>query len=448
MKDNFTQGMITNSLFKFAGLLMLSLLLQALYGAIDLAVIGQFCDSASISAVATGSQVMHALTIIISGLTMGATIIIAKSVGRKDHKTINDVVNSQIKLYFIVTAIIVLLVLIFSKQIVNIMQVPTEAIEQTIVYITICTSGMIFISAYNGISGIFRGMGNSKLPLIFVGVASVCNIILDYLFVAYFNMGVAGVAFATIISQAVSVLFSVYYIKKSDYNFEISWKKIISGVQVKKIWNLGFPIALQDFLICISFLIITAIVNSLGVIASASVGISEKLFIFLSLVATAFMSTLSTYVAQNMGANQHDRAMKGVKIATTISFSFGMIIFLLTFFKGDFLASIFVSDPDVIASAQMYLKSCSFEYLFLSITFCLLGYFNGMGKTKFVMIQGLFTSFIVRIPLSLYFAKLPNTNMFIIGMAVSISAFIALVIVGCYFIKVKNDYRGERLQVK
>lgn len=216
-----------------------------------------------------------------------------------------------------------------------------------------------------------------------------------------------------------------------------------------KILQIGFPIALQDFLCNLSFLIITAIINTLGVVASAGVGISEKLFVFLSIVPMSFMSALSSFVAQNMGAGNAKRASQSLFLAQRISLMFGIIMFFLTFFGGEFLASFFDNDPEVLQAAAQYLKGNSFEYPMIAITFCFLGYFNGREHTTFVMIQGLLSSFLIRIPLSYLFSRLPETGLFRISLAVPASAFCSLVFCILYFIWLRRkDIRlpGRALQ--
>lgn len=440
-ENTFLEGKILPPLIKFAIPLMLSLVLQALYGAVDLMVVGKFGTTASISAVATGGQVMQSATVIITGLTMGVTVLLGQAIGAKKPEEAAAFVAGQIKLLFVVALIITALLICFAEQAARIVHVPEEALPETITYIRICASGMIFITAYNAVSGIFRGMGNSRSPFLFVLIACVINIILDLVFVGLFHLSTAGAALATITAQASSFLFSILYIKlgKQKLPFCLTKESFRKKGSVKRILSMGLPIAAQDFQVNVSFLIITAIINSLGLVESASVGISEKLFIFLALVPMSFMSALSAFVAQNVGAGNIQRATKAFFSAVRISFSCGFLVFLLTFFQGDLLASIFTKDQEVIAATQLYLKSCSFEYLLTAINFCLLGYFNGRGKTKFVLIQGILTVFFVRIPLSYFFRMLPNTNLLIIGIAVPLSALFEFCVCAWYFHKIKKE---------
>lgn len=432
--NNFLTGPILSPLLRFAFPLMLSLLLQAFYGGVDLAVVGQFSPTESVSAVATGSQLMHVITSLITGLTMGVTVLLGKAIGAGDHDHAGQVVVGQIKLFSIVAVVLTFVMLLFTPQIAVFLNVPEAAFDETLRYIRICSAGIIFITAYNGISGIFRGIGNSRTPFLFVFIACLVNVVLDLLFVGVFGMNASGAALATIIAQAVSVVFSLFYLRSHRLPFSIRGHSLRNNRDIRKILQVGAPIALQDFLSNMSFLIITAIINTLGVVASAGVGISEKLFVFLSIVPMSFMSALSSFVAQNMGAGNLQRARRSLFLAQRISFLFGALMFSLTFFFGRKLAILFTTDPEVITAAALYMRGSSFEYLMIAITFCFLGYFNGREHTTFVMAQGLLTSFLLRIPLSYFLSRLPDTGMLQISLAVPASALCNLTLCLIYFV--------------
>lgn len=436
---DFLSGPILSPLLRFAFPLMLSQLLQAFYGGVDLAVVGQFSPTESASAVATGSQIMQVLTCLITGLTMGVTVLLGKSMGAGDKDNAGRLVACQVRLFTLVALVLTALMLLFAPQIALALNVPQAAMGETIRYVRICSSGILFITAYNGISGIFRGLGNSRSPFLFVLIACLVNVALDLLLVGGLGLKASGAALATIMAQAVSVLFSLFYLRRHPLPFPVlrHWRE--KSRNTGKILQVGAPIALQDFLTNLSFLIITAIINTLGVAASAGVGISEKLFVFLAIVPISFMSALSSFVAQNMGAGNLPRAGQALFTAQRISFCFGFGMFLLTFLAGRQLASLFVSDPLVLSAAQDYLRGSSFEYLLSAITFCFLGYFNGREHTTFVMLQGLAVAFLVRIPLSYCFSRLPDTGMFLISLAVPISAFMNLLLCVLYFLHLRRQ---------
>lgn len=440
--SNFLSGPILGPLMLFALPLMLSLFLQALYGGVDLAVVGMFSPTASVSAVATGSQMMQSITAIITGLTMGVTVLVGKAIGAGSPEEAGRTVKSQIRLFLIVAIALTLAVFLLAPQIARMLQVPTEAFDETVGYLRICALGIVFITAYNGISGIFRGIGNSRSPFIFALIACTINIVLDLLFVGLFHMNASGAALATILAQASSVLFSLFYMKRHPLPFSIHVGKA-TGMNMGEILKIGSPIALQDFLTNLSFLLITAIVNTLGVVASAGVGISEKLFVFLALVPMSFMSALSTFTAQNMGAGNRRRADEALKLSSIISFLVGLVMFLLTFLLGESLASIFSKDPLVIHAAGRYLHGSAYEYIITSVVFCMLGYFNGREKTTFVMAQGLAAAFLVRVPLSYIFSIVEDASVYLISFAVPISAMVNLILCLIYLIRLKKKDRKE-----
>ncbi len=438
-KDTILQGRIFPPLIRFAIPLLLAILLQALYGAVDLFVVGKFGDTASVSAVSNGSQIMHTLTGFIAGLTMGVTVLIGQSVGAQDDDRAARILGGMLRLFSIIAVLLTAVMVFFAEDISVIMQVPAKAVEKTSSYIRICSLGTIFIAAFNAISGIFRGLGDSKSPLLFIGIACAINIAADYLLVGVFKMDVDGAAYATVFAQAVSVVFSLIHIRRKKLPFAVRKEHLLSPGGIERaILAVGGPLALQDCLVSISFLIIMAIINRFGLVASASLGIAEKLFLFLAIVPMSFMSALSAFVAQNVGAQQEKRSLDAMKIAMGISFVFGLCVTALAVFKGKMLAGIFEDDPLVIAAAAEYLRSSGYEYVILSFIFCLLGYFNGIGKTGFVMVEGLISSFVFRIPLSYFLSRLPDTNLYTIGLAVPLSAISSLAMCIVYYIIVRK----------
>lgn len=445
-ENRFLSGPILPPLVKFALPLMLSLLLQALYGGVDLAVVGRFSPTESVAAVATGSQVMQAATVVVTGLTMGVTVLLGKAIGAGDRETAGCVVAGQVRLFTLVAVVMTLVMVTFAPQAARFMNVPESAISETVRYVRICSGGMVFITAYNAISGIFRGIGNSRSPFLFVSIACVVNIVLDLLFVGVFHLDASGAALATVIAQAVSVVFSAGYMRRRPLPFQVTRDSFRRKGMVGRILKVGAPIALQDFLVNVSFLIITSIVNTLGLVAAAGIGVSEKLYVFLSIVPMAFMSALSAFVAQNMGAGKPERAVRSLFIAQGISFSFGVVMFLLTFFAGGQLGSLFDNDPAVIEATAAYMHGSSFEYLMIPLTFCFLGYFNGREHTTFVMVQGLASAFLVRIPVSYFLSRLPDTGMFLISLAVPISGLVNILLCTAWFLLLRRkDKAAEAL---
>lgn len=433
-KVDFTTGSILGPLIKFTLPIMAALILQALYGAVDLLVVGQFASSAAVSAVATGSQVLHTLTLLITGLAMGITIIIGQQIGQKKSEKVGYTIGTGICLFAIVSVLITVVMMFATPTFVRFLQAPAEAFDDTVAYVMICSGGILFITAYNILGSIFRGIGDAKTPFTAVLIACIGNVILDLVFVAGLHLNAAGAALATVLAQAFSVVLSLILIKKRGLPFPFSRKHLhLEPALAKQIIKLGFPCALQDVLVSISFLVIMAIVNSLGVIPSAGVGVAEKLCVFIMLVPSAYMQSISAYVAQNVGAGQPHRARRGMLYGMATSFAFGIILGYLSFFHGSLLARCFSNDAAVIASAAEYLKGYAIDTLLTSFLFCFMGYFNGCGKTSFVMVEGIIGAFGVRIPVSYFFSKAAKVSLFHISLATPSSTIVQIILCSIYF---------------
>ncbi len=446
--SNFTEGKIFSPLLKFAIPILLALFLQTMYGAVDLLIVGQFGNAADVSAVSTGSQVMMTITVIITGLTMGLTILIGQKLGEGNSKEAGNVVGSGISIFAIIAIVITVLIVSFASPISTFMHTPKEAFDSTVMYIKVCASGSIFIVAYNIIGGVFRGLGDSKTPLITVGIACVTNIIGDLIFVGIFKMAATGAALATIMAQAISVILSVIIIKKRGLPFEFSRKsiKFHKGL-TSKIIKYGTPIALQDGLVHLSFLVIMIIGNSMGVIPSAGIGVAEKLVGFIMLIPSSFSQAVSAFVAQNYGAKKYHRSRKVLVYAISASLCCGVVMFYITFFHGNLLAGMFSKDKDVVLAAWEYMKAYGIDCLLTAIMFCMVGYFNGCGKTTFVMIQGIIGAFGVRIPVSYIMSKILPVSLFKVGLATPMSTFVQIILCVIYFMILSKKLSKEETPV-
>ena len=433
--NSFTRGRILAPLLKFALPVLGALILQAMYGAVDLMVVGQFGTPSDVSAVSTGSQLMHTITVVITGLSMGTTILLGQSIGAGEERKNGDIIGAAICLFGALGAAIMLLVPALSGPLCRLMQAPEEAFAQSVLYVSICAGGALFIVAYNVLGSVFRGMGDSKTPLFAVFVACVVNIVGDLLFVAVFKMAAAGAALATVLAQAVSVALCLLVIRRRGLSFPFSRKNIRPhrGLLMRTL-QLGAPIALQDLLVSISFLVLLAIVNSLGLIASAGMGVSEKLCAFIMLVPSAFSQSLSAFVAQNIGAGEARRARKAMVYGMAASFLLGCIMAYLAYFHGDVLCSLFARDADVIAAGWDYLRAYAIDTLLVAFLFCFIGYFNGCGCTTFVMVQGLIGAFGVRIPFSWLMSRRASVTLFQIGLATPTSTVVQILLCTVFFL--------------
>ena len=536
MKElDLTQGSVPKVLLQFAVPFLIANVLQALYGGADLFVVGQYDDSASVAAVAIGSQVMQTITGIILGITTGTTVLIAIATGAKDNRKVAFTIGSSVWLFSITGVVLTLVMVLFHSRIAELMHTPVEAMVDTKNYILVCSLGILFIVGYNVVCGILRGLGDSKTPLYFVGLACVINIVLDFILVGYFHWGATGAAIATVTAQGVSFGIALWFLYRHGFHFDFSRKDIrlnrnlskkilvlgapialqdalfIVGYNVvcgilrglgdsktplyfvglacvinivldfilvgyfhwgatgaaiatvtaqgvsfgialwflyrhgfhfdfsrkdirlnrnlsKKILVLGAPIALQDALINVSFLIITVIVNQMGVIASASLGVVEKIIVFAMLPPMAISSAVATMTAQNYGAGLIKRMNKCLASGIGIALVFGVSVCVYSQFLPETLTAFFTKDAAVVAMAADYLRGYSIDCIVVSFVFCINSYFSGQGNSLFPMIHSLIATFLFRIPLSYWFSQIDSSSLFIMGFAPPISTVVSLLI--------------------
>ena len=435
MEKNLTTGSVFRNVILFSLPYLLSYFLQTLYGMADLFMIGQYDGVASTTAVSVGSQIMHMITVMIVGLAMGTTVSIAQAVGADNKKQASKAVGNTIVLFMGVAFVGMALLLMLVHPIVSVMSTPAEAVNGTVTYLTICFIGIPFITAYNIISSIFRGMGDSKSPMYFIAVACIANIGLDYLFMGAFKLGPAGAALGTTISQAISVLVSVIVIikRKSVVLSKTDFKpqRDVMG----KILYIGIPIAVQDGLIQVSFLTITAIANGRGVDVAAAVGIVEKIISFLFLVPSAMLSTVSALAAQNMGAGNHQRGRQVLYYAVSICIGFGVLCSIVAQPFADQIVGMFVKDsPQVTVLGGQYLRAYVFDCIFAGIHFCFSGYFSAYGKSIYSFIHNIISIVVVRIPGAWLASVMFPSTLYPMGLAAPLGSLLsALICIALYY---------------
>lgn len=425
----FTEGPIYRPLIRFSFPVFLALFLQAAYGAVDMLVIGRFGDASDVSAVSLGAMVMQTVTFVLSDIAMGSTVLIARNIGEGKDTEVGWVIGATITLFVVLGMLAMAVMEPFSGVVIRILRTPVPAQAKATAYVRICSAGMLLIVAYNVLGAVFRGMGNSRLPLFSVALATACNIAGDLLLVGVLGMGVAGAAIATVLSQGVSVAVSLAFCRGKRFPFPFSrkhirWNRSLCGA----IFRIGLPLSFQDLLVSLSFLVIAAIINRMGLTASAGVGIAEKVCGFLMLVPSSFMQAMSAFVAQNVGSGRTERADKALWYGMLTSLAVGVCMFVLAFFHGVRLSLLFTTDTAVAAASGDYLKAYGIDCIFTSFLFCFLGYFNGRGWTKFVMVQGIVGSFGVRIPLSFVFSGLAGASLFTVGLATPSSSFVQILL--------------------
>lgn len=428
-KNDLTRGSIGKNLLLFALPYLLSCFMQTFYGMADLFVVGLYNGSETTTAVSIGSQVMHMLTVIIVGFAMGTTVRIGRSVGAKDEKEAAKSVGCSIVFFSLFAVVVTAVLLILTLPITKVMLTPTEAVEETRLYLMICFAGIPFITAYNVISSIFRGAGDSRRPMYFVGVACVVNIALDFVFIGGCGMGAAGAALGTVCGQAVSVLFSLLMMRKRDFGFRVTKQDIrVDREVISQILKVGTPIACQDGLIQVAFIVITVIANSRGLIASAAVGIVEKLIGFMFLVPSAFLSAISAITAQNMGADKPERARASLRYGIIITVCWGIVCALYNQFLPHTLVGLFTKDAAVLAAGCAYMRSYSVDTVFAAVHFCFSGYFCGDQKSVISFIHNITSILVIRIPgaylASLYFPD----SLYPMGWAAPLGSLLSAVI--------------------
>ena len=440
---DFTQGSILKKLLWFMVPILGALILQAAYGAVDLLVVGRFGSTSGLSAVSTGSQVLNLVTFVVTQLAMGITVLIARYLGEKSPEHIGAVLGGAAVVFALISVGLCVLLVCFARPISVLMQAPAESLDLTVSYVRICGSGIFFIVAYNVLSAIFRGLGDSKSPLLFVLVACVVNIFGDLLLVAVFHMDAAGAALATVFAQTISVVCAVVMLFKKKLPFTLTKKDFRFNSQCGKFLKIGLPLALQECLTQLSFLALCAFVNRLGLEASSGYGVASKIVNFAMLVPSALMQSMASFVSQNVGAGNPKRAKQSMFTGIAVGLGFGCVMFALVMLKGDALSGFFSTDPGVIQKGFEYLKGFALETILTAVLFSMIGYFNGNQKTFWVMIQGLVQTLLVRLPMAYIMSIQPNASLTMIGLAAPASTAVGILLnVGFYlYLKRKQSQR-------
>lgn len=429
MERDLTSGSVWKNIVYFSLPYLLSYFLQTLYGLADLFIVGQFDGVASTTAVSIGSQVMHMLTVMIVGLAMGTTVNIGRAVGARDSQKASKVVGNTTVLFVGVSVVLAVVLLVLVQPIVRVMSTPAEAVEGTVRYLTICFIGIPFITAYNVIASIFRGLGDSKSPMYFIAVACVANIALDYLFIGALHMGPAGAALGTTLSQTISVAVSLLVILKKKTGISVKRADFRpERVTMGQVLKIGVPIAAQDGFIQVAFIIITIIANRRGLSVAAAVGIVEKIISFLFLVPSSMLSTVSALGAQNMGAGKYERADQILRYAMGIAVGFGLIVSLLIQIIAGPVVGLFTTDATVILLGAQYIRGYIWDCIFAGVHFSFSGYFCAYGKSEISFVHNLIAILCVRIPGIYLTSKIFPDTLFPMGLATVAGSLTSVVI--------------------
>lgn len=433
-KTDFTHGSILKKLIAFMLPVLGALILQAAYGAVDLLVVGRFGSTSGLSAVSTGSQVLNLVTFVVTQLAMGITVLIARYMGEKKPSFIGPVIGGAAVVFTAISAGLFVLMVCFARPISVLMQAPSEAVDLTANYVRICGSGIFFIVAYNVLSAIFRGLGDSKSPLLFVLIACIVNVIGDLVLVAGLHMDASGAAVATVFAQAISVICAVWLLIKTKLPFSITKRDFHLNLQCQKFLKIGLPLALQELLTQFSFLALCAFVNRLGLDASSGYGVASKIVNFAMLIPSALMQSMASFVSQNVGAGNKKRAKYSMFTGIFVGLLCGCMVFALIMAKGDVLAGFFSTDAAVIQNGFDYLKGFAPETIATAVLFSMVGYFNGNDKTLWVMVQGLIQTILVRLPMAYFMSIQPDASLTQIGLAAPVSTAVGILLNIGFFI--------------
>lgn len=427
MEKNLTSGSVFKNMMLFSLPYLLSYFLQTLYGMADLFIIGQFEGVASTTAVSVGSQVMHMLTVILVGLAMGTTVAVGQAVGAGDRKKASLSIGNTVTLFLVVSVALTAVLLLCVRPIVGIISTPEEAVEGTVRYLTICFIGIPFITAYNIISSIFRGLGDSRSPMYFIAIACVANIVLDYVFMGVFHIGPAGAALGTIISQTISVITALVAMGKKKIGIRVAGGDLKpQGKVMGQLLRVGVPVACQDGLIQVAFIIITIIANRRGLSDAAAVGIVEKIISFVFLVPSSMLSTVSALCAQNIGAGKHDRAAKTLQYAIMITVGFGIAVSVLVQFFAEPVVGLFTTDQLVRIMGGQYFRGYIWDCVFAGIHFSFSGYFCACGRSEFSFLHNIIAILLVRIPGVYLTSKLFPATLLPMGIATACGSLLSV----------------------
>lgn len=445
MQKDFTRGSVVRALFTFSLPYLVSCFLQTFYGLADLYVTGQYNGAEAITAVSVGSQVMHMLTVIIVGLAMGSTVTLSQAVGEKNREKAKKTAGNTVVLFMLVSLVLTAVLLLCTDGIMRLISVPEEALSQTGIYLRICFGGIPFITAYNIISCIFRGMGDSRSPLYFVAAACVLNVALDFVFIGGFHMAAAGAALGTVLSQTASVVLALVVLRRKGFGLELKKRDFRPEKEVMKgILKIGVPVACQDGFIQVSFMLITIIANQRGVTVAASVGVVEKIISFFFLVPSAMLSSVSAIAAQNVGAGMHRRASAALKYGAGVAVIFGSVVAFLCQFLAPELLGLFSQDAGVIELGSQYLRAYVLDCVAAGVHFCFSGYFCAYGKAAVSFLHNFLSIVLVRIPgaylASVYF---PDT-LYPMGLAAPAGSLLsAAICLGVYLYWRKGFSKGR-----
>lgn len=428
MEHDLTKGPVTKTLFRFVIPFLISTIVQYMYTLADMIVIGRFADAPALAAVNTSGQLMLILTSFIVGIAAGGTVLTGQYFGAGEKGHIRQTISGIFYVFLFAAVVLTTVLLLFADGLITITRVPEASFSDAVSYLRICACGILFISGYNAVSGILRGIGDSRNPMVFVMISCLFNIAGDLVLVGAFGMGVIGAAIATVAAQLLAFILSVITLQKSSFRLSGDSFRFLSD-HFFRVLRTGIPLGLQEALPLVSFLLITVIINNMGFVErSAGVGVVERVIGFGQMCPLAFIPALSAFTAQNVGAKEIGRTIKGLRVSILLCLIATIVIWLPVFLFPDRVVSIFSADPNVIKYGADYLRSYSLDIPLVSFVFCLNAFFAGYGKTSFTMLNVVLSTFFIRVPIVFFVSRIPDVSFILIGCAAPVTSVVQILV--------------------
>lgn len=442
--NDLTKGGIAKTLLRFTAPFLIANLLQCLYGIVDMFIVGRFADSAALSAVSIGSLLMTVVNYIIIGLATGGTVLIGQMIGARRERDMRETISTIFCLLPIVALILLAVFMAVREPLLRIIQTPAESMEGAEAYVRICLFGLIFTALYNAIASVLRAMGESKLPTVFIAFSCVFNIIGDIFCVGVLKMGAGGAALATVVSQALSVGIGYFYLRRHSFPFDFKPASFRAKKdKVTALLAIGLPAAAQETLINLSFIVLETIINRMGYIATAAVGVDDRIFSIAVIPATAFSAAIAAMVAQNTGAGLHRRSKKCLRIGLGMSFAIGVVIFAVMGIVPEAVIAIFSPDPLVIRTGTEYMTFFKYDFLLYSVAFCINGYINGKGHTRYTMMLNIVSSIVIRLPLVYFISRMEGATLYHIGIGLPVASLVQMLFGVGYLLFAKSERKQK-----
>ena len=441
---DLTKGSVARTLVRFTLPFLLSNVLHTLYSIVDMYIVGQYADATQISAVSIGAVVMMMVNGLIMGLGTGSTVLVGQTIGSRQEKEEKETISTVFTVFPLFAVIMLVLCQFLVPVLLRFLNTPPEAWDGAEAYLRICFIGLIFTGFFFAIASVLRAMGDSKGPMIFIAISCICNILGDILCVGVLHMGAAGAALATSVSQGLSVVIGYFYLRRRNFPFDFRLKSFrIYGSRLRMLLRIGVPTALQETMTSVSFLVLESIINKMGYIATAAVGICDRVFSVAAIPASAFTAAISAMVAQNTGAGEYRRSRECLRVGLLIALIVAILMFgALALFPSAIIGS-FTKDASVVSAGVDYMTFFKFDCLLVTLAFCVNGYINGTGHTRYTMIVNLIAAFVVRLPLVWYISQLPDATLYHISFGMP-SASLVQFLVGIAFLLFAKSERENR----